>query len=223
MLKRNFLNSIDFNPGPIPNGTRGANVRPSQNLSRHRQQSLSTWQIALIAVFAVVIAVGAYFLFLGDGSDIPLFRHQTGTVTPPPASTVPGASARELIRESRAGGGTPDVERLFPIANGFQRDGRVTDAHLLYFYLARSGHSESARLLAEMYDPLHYSSTSSMMDNPDPEQAWKWYSQAARAGDTIASERLEELRQWARDASARGNEQAGKLLFQWDSESGVER
>jgi len=223
MLRRNFLNSIDFNPGPIPNGTRGTNVRPSQNLSRHRQQTLNAWQIAVIAILAVVIAVGAYYLFMGEGSDFPLFRQPATTIATPPEGTVPGEAARKLIREARAGGRTPDIERLFPIANGFQREGRVTDAHLMFFYLARSGHGESARLLAEMYDPLYYSSASSMMDEPDPEQAWKWYSQATRAGDTVAPERLAALRTWAEDAASRGNEDAEKLLFQWNTESGVEK
>jgi TPR repeat protein len=221
MLRRHFLNSIDFNPGRIPNGTRGANVRSSQNLSRHRQQALSTWQVAVIAILAVVIAVGAYFLFKGEGSDSSLFRQPATSIAPPTEGGVPGEAARRLIRDARAGGGVPDVSRLFPIAIGFQRDGRVTDAHLLLFYLARAGHAESARLLAEMYDPLYYSSAASIMDEPDPEQAWKWYSQAARGGDAIATERLVALRDWTEDAAAQGNEQAEKLLFQWNSESGV--
>jgi len=220
MLRRNFLNSIDFNQGRIPNGTRGANVRSNQNLSRHRQQTLSTWQIAIIAILAVVIGVGAYFFFMGEGSDFPLFR-QPATSIAPPEGGVPGEAARRLIHETRAEGGAPDVSRLFPIAIGFQREGRVTDAHLLLFYLARAGHGESARLLAEMYDPLHYSSAASIMDEPDPEQAWKWYSQAARGGDVIATERLAVLRDWVEEAAAQGNEQAEKLLFQWNSESGV--
>ena len=54
-----------------------------------------------------------------------------------------------------------------------------------------------------------------MLEQPDPFQAFKWYTQAHDAGNALAARRLTELRSWAETAAAAGDDEAQRLLLQW--------
>jgi len=136
-----------------------------------------------------------------------------GESTPPPSK--PGARARAYVKQMRQSESPPDLEQAFARAQSFREAGEIADAHILLFYAAREGHAASARELAGMYDPLAFSAQESMMDEPVPAQAYKWYRRASEAGDELASERLSALRNWAQAAAAAGDPDAQELLTQW--------
>jgi hypothetical protein len=151
-------------------------------------------------------------------------------VPPPPPPTPParleadetpatartrGDRAREVIANIRASENPEDYEQAYTEAQISRAQARLADAHLLYFFAARGGHAAAARELASMYDPIHHSQSSSVVDEPDPYQAYKWYSKAAEGGDGAAHERLERLRTWAEHAATSGDSAAQSLLMQW--------
>ncbi len=111
--------------------------------------------------------------------------------------------------------GAAGYEEAYKRAQAFQESGHLADAQLLYFYAARGGHAPSAFALATMNDPNHHSSESSLLPEPDPFQAYKWYSAALAHGSKPAAARLEELHAWAKEAAANGNSEAERLLLQW--------
>jgi len=147
-----------------------------------------------------------------------------GSISPPdqptaaasaPAGMSPGERARQLVNDARKGNTELTLEVLFSRAEEFQQAGHLTDAHILLFFIARQGYPAAARELAAMYDPLTFSPQTSMMDEPFPSQAYKWYKKAAEAGDGEAAERLRALRQWVETAAERGDAEAQRLLLQW--------
>jgi hypothetical protein len=166
---------------------------------------LSPWRTALIVLLAVGVAVA---LFVASRP------------TPEPQSAQsrierPGEEARALIERSRQGDQDPDLESVYRRAEGFIADGKLTDAHLLLFFAARRGHVLAARELGGMYDPIYFSTTTSIMDEPDPTQAYKWYRRAADGGDDIAQLRLLALKAWVEQAAKQGDEGARLLLMAW--------
>ena len=164
---------------------------------------LSPWHIVTILALIASIAFGLYFLF--------------ENVPEPPRSAVekPGDRARAIIAQIKQTRDAASLEEAFGKAEGFLDSGRLTDAHLLLFYGARQGHPASARLLGGMYDPITHSSTTSIMDEPDAAQAYKWYAQAAQSGDRTADIRLEALKVWVERAANDGNDEAKLLLERW--------
>ena len=124
--------------------------------------------------------------------------------------------ARALIADLDEGD-APDYDTAFGQAQQFHGDGRLADAQLLYFYAARGGHAPSEFALAQMNDPNHHSAETSLLGEPDPFQAYKWYSAALEHGQSSAAMRLEELRAWAEEAAAAGDPEAEQLLLQWQS------
>ncbi len=95
-------------------------------------------------------------------------------------------------------------------------EGDIADAQLLYFFAAREGHGPSAFVLAGLYDPVGFDANTSLMDEPDGFQAFKWYSAALEAGEEEAAGRLVALKAWSKKAAAEGNEDASHLLLQWE-------
>ena len=164
---------------------------------------------AVVAVAVLVVALLVYYLY--------------PTTTVPPEG-APGAgvtdaergdSAREAIadlQDQGAGG----YDAAYSRAEEYRSDGRLADAQLMYFYAARGGHAESAFQLGTMNDPNHHDPASSLLPNPDPFQAYKWYSQALEGGMDEASTRLEALRDWAEREAQTGNTEAEQLLLQWN-------
>lgn len=124
-----------------------------------------------------------------------------------------GQEAREFIAKTKQQDTPPNT--LFERAEAFQLSGKLADAHLLYFYLARQGHAGACIVLAKQADPAFYSADSSMLDRPYIAQARKWYLAAADAGDSTATELLENLHNHVRTQAAAGDPDANRLLLQW--------
>ena len=124
-----------------------------------------------------------------------------------------GDSARAIIADLRAGGRSYDLEKLYTQAGQFLADQRLADAHLLYFFAARTGHAASAFVLAEMFDPNYFTKETSLLGRPDPVQASKWYRNAANNGYAQAGERLKQLKQWVVKRASTGDPEARRLLL----------
>jgi hypothetical protein len=120
------------------------------------------------------------------------------------------AVIEELRRQER-----PDLSQIHERAERFHSVGLLADAYLLYFYAARQGHAPSALALGGMYDPETFGRKPSVLAQPDPAQAHKWYVAAANAGDPVGKRRLAELRARVERAAAKGDSDAGRLMLQW--------
>jgi len=132
------------------------------------------------------------------------------------ANTLPpGETARNLISEIKQGEQQPSMQKLFDEAGQLAQAGQGTDAYLLYFYAARQGHGPSAFALAEMNDPAYFKKGNELMEEPDPMQAYKWYSMAAASHVDQAAERLSKLRTGVEAAAAAGDPSAQRLLLNW--------
>ena len=136
----------------------------------------------------------------------------------PEPGAVTGADraedAREFIAEVRKPG-PESYGEAYDRAREYQKDGRLADAQLLYFYAARGGHAGAEFELATMNDPNHHATETSLLAKPDAFQAYKWYSAALEHGSREARGRLDALRDWATQAAAQGNSEAERLLLQW--------
>jgi TPR repeat protein len=164
----------------------------------------------LLAVATVVLLVLAYWYF--SSGDSSFNKPEAAPATSREA--VPDI-AREVISEQQQDQ-APDYAAALEQARGLRKEGKLADAQLLYFFAARGGYTPAAFELGELYDPLHFDVTSSLMEKPDPFQAFKWYKQAADAGDGQAGARLEELHEWAHQAAEDGDVDAEQLLLQWN-------
>jgi TPR repeat protein len=137
------------------------------------------------------------------------------TAAPGQAAQHAGEAARALIASFRQGDKNLTLEQLHAQASDYQRQGMSTDAFLLYFFAARKGYGPSAFELAKMHDPAHFTSGSDLLDEPDPVQAYKWYSIAAESGVTGAAEALQALRSSIEAAAKEGDMSAQRLLLNW--------
>jgi len=127
----------------------------------------------------------------------------------------PGDSARAVVAEFRAKKGAANLKQIVKSAEAFKAKGKYTDAYLLYFFAAREGYAPAAQVLARMYDPAHYSKQTSMLDQPDLVQAYKWYRQAARGGQAAAQRELNDFRARMEQLAAGGSAEAKQLALQW--------
>jgi len=163
----------------------------------------------LLAGVAILLLVLAYWYFsAGTGS------RGTGETAPPTSKEAVPEVAREVISEQQKAQ-APDYVAALDQARSLRAEGKLADAQLLYFFAARGGYTPAAFELAGLYDPLHFDASTSLMDKPDPFQAFKWYQQASQAGEAQADVRLEELRVWAQQAAEAGDLDAEQLLLQW--------
>lgn len=178
----------------------------------------SNWRVLSLVGGAVVVALLAYFFW-------PSKPAQEDTVTTSPAveAVAPaksaeerGDSAREIIADLKSATGPVNYELAYTRAQEFRASGRLADAQLLYFFAAKGAYQPALFELATMYDPSHFSSGESLLDEPDAFQAYKWYRQAQTAGDPRVDQRLADLRAWAESASKAGNADAERLLLQWE-------
>jgi TPR repeat protein len=167
-------------------------------------------QSSKVTAAAAVIVLIAVIAFLVMRSGV------IGPPAPPPITGPERAEdARGLLAELERSGNV-DHDQVFERARQFQRQGQLPDAQLLYFYSARENHGPSAFALAEMNDPNHHSSETSLLPEPDAFQAFRWYSVAREQGVDEAAPRLEALREWAVARAAEGDDHAGRLLLQWE-------
>jgi TPR repeat protein len=164
------------------------------------------WVMAAIVVALLLVLAVWYFAF--RESDF-------GETAPATSKQAVPDIAREVISEQQQEQ-APDYAATLEQARNLRAEGKLADAQLLYFFAARGGYTPAAFELAELYDPLHFDASSSLMDKPDAFQAYKWYQDAAQAGDAQASMRLQELQTWAQQAADDGDLDAEQLLLQWN-------
>jgi hypothetical protein len=141
------------------------------------------------------------------------------SLPPPPGGvatiTNGGDGARAFIYELRAGGAQPEMDVVFTEAERMQGEGNLEDAYLLYRFAARHGQVQAAMMLGTQADPAFHTAVTSYLPEPDPGQAYRWYSVAAAAGNDEAEQRLQGLRKRVQQDAAAGDEQARRLLLQW--------
>ena len=172
------------------------------------------------AVTAVVLVV---YLLYPEPTTGPVPAPSTGpampleTVEPAETEAERGDTARDIIDSLSDTEGEVDYAEALTRAREFQAEGRLADAQLLMFFAARGGHAPAAFALATAYDPNHFSKTASLMEEPDPFQAYRWYRMARDAGQAEAEERLLNLKSWAEDAAEGGSDEAERLLLQWEN------
>ena len=133
-------------------------------------------------------------------------------------STAPpreGDTARTIVAKLRAEDTEPEPGELFAQAERLQGEGQLEDAYLLYRLAARRGHTRAALVLGTQADPAYHTADTSVLSEADPQQAYKWYSAAATAGNDEAAERLEKLREHVEQSAADGNPAAQRLMLQW--------
>ena len=180
---------------------------PGMRMQGGRVVTSTQWLLAAVAV-ALLILLAWYFTSgtndVGEAERVPATSNQA----------VPEL-AREVISEQQQEQ-APDFAATLEQARTLRAEGRMADAQLLYFYAARGGYAPAAFELGELYDPLHFDASSSLMEEPDAFQAYKWYQQAAQAGNTQATMRLQELQMWVQQAAADGDVEAEQLLLQWN-------
>jgi len=128
---------------------------------------------------------------------------------------TPGSSARAIIAKSKEAKEPVNLKQIFNSAQEFKAKSMLADAHLLYFFAARQGHSAAAQALAKMHDPAHYSKQTSVMDGPDLVQAYKWYRKAAKGDHSAARKELNNFRTQVEQMAASGNSEAKQLSLQW--------
>ena len=138
---------------------------------------------------------------------------------PPPGGiatvTNGGDGARAFIYKLRADGAQPDADVVFAEAERMQGEGNLLDAYLLYRFAARHGQAQAALILGTQADPAYHAAASSYLPEAEPAQAYKWYSVAATAGNDEATVRLQDLHKRVQQDAAAGDEQARRLLLQW--------
>ncbi len=178
--------------------------------------------VAGVVILAIVI-VGAVVWLSGETPEaepVPMPVPETGppleTVEPAESEQERGDTARAIIDSLRQASAGPDYAEALARAREFQAEQRLADAQLLYFFAARGGHAPAAFELATLYDPNHHPGDDSLLQDPDPFQAHKWYQQAQEANHENAAQRLEELRAWTEQASEAGDAEARRLLLQWE-------
>ncbi|HHJ20104.1 MAG TPA: hypothetical protein ENJ84_09855 [Gammaproteobacteria bacterium] len=126
-----------------------------------------------------------------------------------------GKEARLLIADLEKKKEKVDDRVLFEQASQYALSGKKSDAYLLYFYLGLQGNGPAAMKLATMADPAYFSAEDSMLDSPEPYEAYKWYKKASEMGEEMASVRLEKLRNWLQSVADKGDQRAQRLLLQW--------
>ena len=125
----------------------------------------------------------------------------------------PGMRARQLIEQLRAEETSIPFESLFEKALDYQQEGSLADAHLLYFFSAREGYQPAMMKMAELSDPTLFQANDSLLDQADAIQSYKWYKKLAEAGEAAAQNRIQNLQQWAIQASEHGDPYARQLLL----------
>lgn len=133
---------------------------------------------------------------------------------PSPPVAGEGVEARQMIAMQKRG--EQSLDDLYLAAQKFQRQGRLSDAYLVYFFAARKGHAPSALALGKQSDPVYYSAGTSVHEAPDMVQALKWYEAAASAGNVDAQTLLQELKLYIGDQAKTGDPVAESLSLEWN-------
>ena len=188
-------------------------------LAFHRSEALM--------VLVVIVTAIAIWIVPADKDEAPPSLPQLPATRPdaehpPSAAGVEDAAAlrggdraRGFIARLRADSTEPDAGVVFAEAERLQSEGNLDDAYLLYRFAARQGHAQAALIVGTLADPAYHTATSGYLPEPNPGQAYKWYSVAAAAGNEEAELRLQDLRNQVQQAATAGDEQAQRLMLQW--------
>lgn len=128
----------------------------------------------------------------------------------------PGMRARQYITRIREGDKPYPLAEVFGKGSGYQNEGSLADAYLLYFFSAREGYLPAIMKMGEMADPAFFLAEDSLLDHADVIQAYKWYKKAAMQGHGPAIERVKNLQLWAIAESKVGNPDARQLLLNFE-------
>jgi hypothetical protein len=174
----------------------------------------------VLIVLVAVVTILAVWLVPSDKEESP--PALPDIAAPPPmtgegdgTAIRAGDRARAIIASLRAEDTEPNPDEVFGHAEQLQNERQLDDAYLLYRFAARQGHAQAALVLGSQADPAFYTSEISILPMPDLEQAYKWYSVAAAAGNEEAETRLQSLRERIEQSAANGSERAKRLMLQW--------
>lgn len=168
-------------------------------------------------ILVVVVLIG--YIFLGTERGNVEYREAVGSAAEQTGEidrsllVPPGMRAREFIAELRAKGQPYPLNIVYDKAREYQAEGSLADAHLLYFFSAREGYADSMIKMAEMSDPNLFRAENSLLDHADALQSYKWYQKVAEQGQPGVDSRIQDLQQWAIQASESGNPYARQLLL----------
>ena len=95
-------------------------------------------------------------------------------------------------------GATPLADTIWPLAEDLHATGRLDHYLFLVRFLANRGYGPAALAYGELYDPLHWSTTTSPFTKPRADKARDWYEKAAALGVPEARARLAALKSAAR-------------------------
>jgi len=176
----------------------------------------------LLWIILVVIGLIA-FLFFASERNVPVASSTTrddGELSDELTGKIdrnllvpPGMRARQLIEQLRAEETSIPFESIFEKALGYQQEGSLADAHLLFFFSAREGYQPAMMKMAEISDPVLFRANDSLLDQADAIQSYKWYQKLVDAGEAAAVERIRNLQQWAIEESENGDPNARQLLL----------
>ena len=175
-------------------------------------------QNPLIWISILVVGVVLYLLLASDrGQQVEAQNNynesESAGVIDRSLLIPPGMRAREYIAQLRENGKPYELDLVFEKGNGYQKEGSLADAHLLYFFSAREGYLPAMMKMGEMADPMLFQAEESLLDSADSIQAYKWYQKASALGDPSAGQRIRELQDWAYSAALTGNAGARQLLL----------
>ena len=184
-----------------------------------------------LMVLVAVVTLLAVWLVPSDKKEVPpalpelAAPPQADQAMPlPPSPTDEGESttivregdrARAIIARMRAENTEPNPDEVFAHAEQLQSESQLDDAYLLYRFAARQGHAQAALVLGSQADPAFHTSETSILPEPDLQQAYKWYRVSATAGNEEAVTRLQGLRERVEQSAAAGNGPARRLMLQW--------
>lgn len=190
------------------------------------KEKLAAYRSELLMVLVVIVTAIAIWMVPADKDKAPSLPQLPASgpeaERPPSAAQGEGAAvlrggdrARVFIARLRADSAEPAAGVVFAEAERQQDEGNLDDAYLLYRFAARQGHAQAALIVGTLADPAYHDATGSYLPEPNPEQAYKWYSVAAAAGNAEAEQRLQDLQTQVEQAAAAGDEQAQRLMLQW--------
>jgi hypothetical protein len=132
-------------------------------------------------------------------------------------SSVTGANADRIKHFLD---GHPSADDMVK-AGGFCRNTSPADATLLFRPAAELGSTDAMLALGEVYDPLNLEPGGvpprrRQIAEALPWNAWRFYTDACKAGNLTAVSRLRALRRWADEQAPAGDAKAGEIrpLFQ---------
>lgn len=187
-------------------------------MSELNESAPSSRQNPLLWIALAAIGLIVYVFVSGDRGDL----QQAAKTVDANATTgsiersllvPPGMRARQYIEKLRADGKPFPLPDVFAKAQSYLQDGSLADAHLLVFFAAREEHLPAIMRMGEMSDPTLFRAEDSLLDHADVIQSYKWYQKAAEMGHQAASDRIDNLRQWAVAEAETGNSHARQLLL----------